>query len=240
MILAVLSLLMASMSSSEAIAVMLNTSNAVDVKTFGEARKIVERDAAEGKVLQQFVVGVTTDNKELAERYLNASRDKIRTLAEQNDNPLAWYLLSVDRNDRECLRKAADGGNVQALNALGMLLLQEARALPASASNEVERCLADAHACFRDAALKRDPNGYVNLGSCYLKGDGCRKDLRMSFTCFEAAAEAGHPEGMDILAACYRWGRGVKANDEKNFYWRMRASAARGNDLAAKWLELKK
>lgn len=240
MILAVLSLLMASMSSSEAIAVLLNTGNATDVKTFGEARAIVEREAGEGKLLQQFVVGVTTDDKDLAERYLNASRDRIRSMAEQTGNPLAWYLLSVEKNDRECLRKAADGGNVQALNAWGMIQLQEATGLPESASNKVEQCQARAHASFRDAALKRDANGYVNLGTCYMRGLGCGRDLPMGFTCFKAAAEAGHPEGMDAVADCYRFGRGVERDDEKSNYWRMRASAARGNDIAAKWLEMKK
>lgn len=240
MILAVISLLMASMSSSEAIAVLLNTHNAVDVKRFSEARAIVECEAGKGKALQQFVVGVTTDDKDLAERYLRASRDKIQALAEQTNNPLAWYLLSVDKNDRECLRKAAEGGNVQALNAWGMIQLQEAMRLPESASNKVEKCRARACASFRDAALKRDVNGYVNLGTCYLNGLGCGRDLPMGFFYLKMAAEAGHPEGMDAVAECYRFGQGTEKDDEKSAYWRMRASAARGNDEAAKWLEMKK
>ena len=88
--------LLLAMTSADAVAVILNSQNACDKQTYAEAKKIVAKEAAEGKPLQQFVLGISTDDKEVARRYLDASRGRIRLLAEQKDNPLAWYLLSIE------------------------------------------------------------------------------------------------------------------------------------------------
>lgn len=236
MILAVLSLL-ATLSSADAVVVVLNSRNAVGVRTFAEAKAVVERDAQSGSPLQQFVVGVTTDDKALAEKYLNASREKIQNLAETTDNPLAWYLLSMEKNDFTYLKRAADGGNVQALNALGAIALQEALQRENISTNGLVNILKSSFTCFQKAAAKKDPNGYINLGTCYLRGFGCKIDLGLAFLCFKAAAEAGHPEGMDNMSACYQFGHGVEKDSERSLYWAMRGRAARGDKAAAEWLE---
>ena len=236
MILAAFSLL-AALSSADAVAVVLNSRNAVGVRTFSEAKEIVERDARAGKPLQQFVVGVTTDDKAIAEMYLNASRDKIQKLAEKTDNPLAWYLLSMEKNDFSFLKRAADGGNVQALNALGSIALQEALQRENVSTNGLVSILKSSFSCFQKAAAKKDPNGYINLGTCYLRGFGCNMDMGLAFMCFKAAADAGHPEGMDNISACYQFGHGVEKDMERSLYWAMRGRAARGDKAAAEWLE---
>ena len=236
MILAALPLLFA-MTSADAVAVMLNSPSACSVRTYEVARETVEREAAAGKPLQQFVIGVTTDDKKLAKRYLDASRERIRFLAAQKDNPLAWYLLSLEANDLKLLRRAANGGNVQALNALGTIVTSEAFDKKNGVStNDIEVILKKSFDYFRRAAMQRDPNGYINLGTCYLRGFGCRQDLKMAFDCFKAAAEAGHPEGMDNVSACYQFGHGVAPNAERSLFWAMRGRAARGDEAAAKWL----
>lgn len=229
------------MTSANAVAILLNSRNAIGAKTFAAAKETVERDAADGKPLQQFVIGVTTDDKELAKTYLDASRDKIRALAEKKNNPLAWYLLSMESNDLGMLRKAADGGNVQALNALGTIATQEAIARRSGLStNGLDRILKRSYDCFSKAAAKRDPNGFINLGTCYLRGFGCRQDMAMAFTCFMSAAEAGHPEGMDNVSACYQFGHGVRKDNELCLYWAMRGRAARGDAAAERWLRDRK
>ena len=228
------------MTSSEAVAIVLNSRNAAGADTFAAATKRVESDAAEGKPLQQFVIGVTTKDKELAKRYLDASRGKIRALAVVKGNPLAWYLLSIENNDLKLLRKAADGGNVQALNALGTIETQEALARDGISSNDLERVLVRSFELFGKAAEKSDPNGLVNLGACYLQGYGCKPDRAKAYSCFKAAAEAGHPEGMDNLSDCYRFGHGVKKDNELCLYWTMRGRSARGDLAAAQWLRDRK
>ena len=228
------------MTSADAVKVILNSKNATGVKTFAAAKEMVEREAAEGKPLQQFVVGVTTDDKDLSKRYLDASRDKIRALAAKKDNPLAWYLLSMENNDFQMLRRAADGGNVQALNALGAIATQEALVRGNITTNSLEGILKQSYVYFSKAAAQRDPNGFINLGTCYLSGFGCQRDLGMAFACFKAAAEAGHPEGMDNVSACYQFGHGVKKDSELCLLWAMRGRAARGDEAAEKWLKDRK
>ena len=228
------------MTSAEAVQTVLNSKKASGVKTFAAAKEMVEREAAEGKPLQQFVIGVTTDDKELAKRYLDASRDKIRALAEKKDNPLAWYLLSMEKNDFTMLRKAADGENVQALNALGSIATQTALDRSNISTNRLAEILRQSYVYFSKAAAQRDPNGFINLGTCYLSGFGCQRDLGLAFACFKAAAEAGHPEGMDNVSACYQFGHGVKKDSELCLLWAMRGRAARGDEAAAKWLKDRK
>ena len=227
----------AEMASSNAVIVVLNSRNAVSAKTFAEAKAVLERDAAAGRPLQQFVVGVTTDDKELAKKYLEASRPRIRALAERKNNPFAWYLLSMENNDFTMLRRAADGGNVQALNALGTIATQEALARNNISSNTLESILHTSFDYFRKAAALRDSNGFINLGTCYLRGFGCKQDMAMAFSCFMAAAEMGHPEGMDNVSACYQFGHGVKQDSNLSLLWAMRGRAARGDEAAAKWLK---
>ena len=237
MILAVL-LAVASLNSSDAIAILLNSPAASSRSRYAAAMELVRKDAEAGKPLQQFVFGITTDNKALAKRYIEASGAQITQLAEQTDNPLAWYLLSVEKNDLKLLKKAASGGNVQALNALGTLAAQEAVNNQKSLStNVVERILVKSFGYFRQAALQNDPNAFINLGSCYLRGLGCKPDMSMAVECFRSAARAGHPEGMDNLSACYELGHGVKKDLRLSLFWRMKARALRGDEAAVKWLK---
>ena len=228
------------MTSADAVKTLLNSKNAIGVRTFSEARDMVEREAREGKPLQQFVIGVTTEDKDLSKKYLDASRGKIRALAEKTDNPLAWYLLSMESNDFVMLRKAADGGNVQALNALGAIATQEALTRGNVSSNTIENILRQSYVFFSKAAAKSDPNGFINLGTCYLRGFGCKQDMGMAFACFKAAAEAGHPEGMDNVSACYQFGHGIKQDSEQSLLWAMRGRAARGDEAAQQWLRDRK
>ena len=225
------------MSSADAVAVILNSKNATSKRNYETAKEIVMQDAAAGKPLQQFVIGLTTQDKGLSAKYLTASREKIRSLAETKDNPLAWYLLSMEGNDFRMLQRAADGGNVQALNAIGSIATQEALARNSISSNDLERILRKSYDFFRKAAVQRDANGFINLGTCYLRGFGCKRDVVMAFNCFCAAAELGHPEGMDNVSACYQFGHGVEKDRAKSLYWAMRGRAVRGDEAAEKWLK---
>lgn len=228
--------LLAALSSAEAIVVLLNSAAATSPTRFAEAQQLVMKDANAGKPLQQFVVGVTTKDPEISKRFLDASRERITRLATEKDNALAWYLLSMEKNDLRLLKKAADGGNVQALNAYGSILIQGAFDRNVS-SNRLETALSTGYACFRKAAAQKDPNGYINLGTCYLRGFGCEIDMALAHQCFRSAAEAGHPEGMDYVSANYEHGHGVEKDRNLALVWRMKAQAVRGDKAAAEWLK---
>ena len=232
-------LLLSALTTSQAVAILLNTRNATSPATYERALNHVQREAEEGKPLQQFVIGVTTTDKRLAEKYLTASRPSIREMAVKKDNPLAWYLLSVETNDFAMLQKAATGGNVQALNALGSYNVAEAMRLKKESgkTNEVERILRQSYSYFSQAAALRDANGFINLGTCYRFGYGCKKDLRMAFECFKSAAALNHPDGMEYMSACYERGDGVEKDQSLSLLWYMRARALRGDAAAEKWLK---
>ena len=61
-ILAAACLLLGAMSSSDAVVRVLNAPTSCGAKVYAEAKEIVTRDAKAGKPLQQFVLGVTTDD----------------------------------------------------------------------------------------------------------------------------------------------------------------------------------
>lgn len=228
-------ILLAALSSSDAIVTLLNSPNSTSPTRYAAAQSLVRREADDGKPLQQFVFGLTASDRSLRRKYCDLSRDKIRFLAEKKDNSLAWYLLSVESNNVDYLRRAADGGNVQALNAYGTMLIQTAFAKNA-ASNTLEKALARGYDCFRRAAAQKDPNAYINLGTCYLRGFGCDINLALAHQCFRSAAEAGHPEGMDYVSANFELGHGVERNPALALAWRMKAKAVRGDKAAAEWL----
>lgn len=229
-------LFFAALSSSDAVLVLLNSPSATSPTRYAEAVAIVEKDAAAGKPLHQFVIGVTTKDAAKAKKYIESSRDKILKLAEERDNPLAWYLLSIEKNDVKLLKKAADGGNVQALNAYGSILLQSAIDKKLS-SDKLDNVAKAAFGCFKRAAAQKDVNAFINLGTCYLRGFGCEMDHVLAFNAFRTAAEAGHPEGMDYLSASYEHGHGVEKNAELALLWYMKARAVRGDEAAKEWLK---
>ena len=193
--------------SSDAIVRLLNSRASGSRSEFKEAAKIVATDAKEGRPLQQFVIALVANDSDLPKKlrltpekrkeYLDQARDKIRRLAEEKNNALASYLLSLEKNDMSFLKRAADGENVQALNAWGTITLTNALRDPSWGTNEVDRVLVKCFGIFKKAADTGDANGLYNLGMCYMQGYGCVADEDLAYKCFRASAEAGHPESIN-------------------------------------------
>lgn len=203
-------------SRSDAILRLLNSRASGCPKDYAAAAEIVAEDAARGKILQQYVLAIVSTDRnapkavqltdEVRQRYLDGSRDKIKALAVQRSNALAWYLLSLEKGDATLLKRAAEGGNVQALNAWGTLTLTKTLRNLGDDTNDVERVFYKSYSCFNEAAGKGDMNGVYNLGMCYLNGYGVEVDLDRAFECFRTASEAGHPEAINNLGGFYRDG----------------------------------
>lgn len=204
----------------EAILRLLNSRSGGSPREYAEAAGQVAKDAAEGRPLQQFIIAmVCTEpdaprevriSDETRDLYLEQSRDKIRALAEKKSNPLAWYLLSLENNDRSMLKKAAEGDNVQALNAWGTIILTEALTNPALEPDRLDAELAKGFESFKKAADANDANGYYNLGMCYHRGYGVPPNPPKALECFQKAADAGHPEAINNLGGFYRDGEVVE------------------------------
>ena len=210
--------------SSDAIIRLLNSRAAGSPKDFIEAAEIVSADAEQGRPLQKFVIALVSRDADLPDRlrlkpekrkeYLDQSRDKIRKLAEAKGNALAWYLLSMETNDMKSLRRAADGGNVQALNAWGTILLTSTLRDSTIETNDVAKTLIKCFDMFKKAADLGDANGFYNLGMCRLRGYGCDIDQELAFQCFRTGALKGHPEAINNMGGFYRDGIVVEKNLE--------------------------
>lgn len=228
--------LLAAMTSSEATAVLLDSPIASSVERYNEAEKVILKEAEAGRPIAQFVLGVTTKDRELGAKYRMMARPQIERLAKERGNALALYLIAVDTNDMTYLKRAAEKGNVHALNSYGSILIEDAFVNKLK-DDELDRALKKGFECFKRASLSRDPCTHINLGTCYLRGFGCKCDLKKAHESFLKAAQAGHPDAMDYVAATYDNGHGVEKDARLANYWRMKAQASRGDKAAIEWLK---
>ncbi|HEV3080339.1 MAG TPA: PDZ domain-containing protein, partial [Gemmataceae bacterium] len=91
--------------------------------------------------------------------------------------------------------------------------------------------LAQAAACYRNAADKGVVAAQRELGRCYLEARGLKKDDREAVTWFRRAADAGDFESRRWLGSMYERGAGVTKdlNEAKHLYT---VAAKQGNALA--------
>jgi len=222
----------------DALVKLLNSRSALSPKVYADAAVKVRASAEAGGVLQQYVIAIVSEDAnapaaaklspQQRKQWLENSRTRIRQLAEQKDNPLAWYLVSLETNDAAALERAAEGGNVQAQNAWGTILVSQGLSTPATNSAKAVAMLQKGFDCFRSAAAKKDANGLYNMGMCYMQGYGCKTDAGRAFQCFRAAAEEGHPEAINNIGGFYRDGIVVATNAGVSVRW-FKKSAELGN-----------
>ncbi len=205
-------------SDVDAVVRLLDSRAAGSPRRYAAAADEVAAAAARGLRLQQYVVAVFArdgnppaafrlDARKLSE-YHAGSADRVKALAERTGNPLAWYLVALDIGDTNLLKRAADRGSVQAMNAWGTMCVEHATE-SACAADAAARLLAEGLSCFRRAAAAGDANGRYNLGMCLSSGFGAARDDAAAFDCFRAAAEAGHPEAINAIGGFFREGRAV-------------------------------
>jgi len=213
---------------------LLNARAGDSPRRYEEAAREVAAEAENGKPLHQFILAIVSSepdapqsaklSDEMRARYLESNRQRIRVLAIQKDNPLAWYLLSLDGNDTSLLKRAAEGDNVQALNELGTCGLKKAL----SGRRLDERAMVAMRECFgyfNRATAKSDPNAFYNIGVCYLNGWGCKKDGQLAVDSLRRAAELEQPKAINLLGELSRDGVVVdKDSDAATKYFAQSAS----------------
>ena len=222
---------------ANAIMRLLNSQASGSVNGFATAAEEVAEQAKMGRPVYAYVLALVSRmpnpppaarlDEETRKKYLDGCRDKIKKLANEKNNSMAWYLLSLENNDRDLLHRAADAGNVQAMNAWGTYLVTRAVAETAD-TNEVNRILGVAHDYFKSAAGQGDANGLYNLGMCHLRGLGTPKDDQSAFNCFRSAAGMEHPEAINNIGLFFREGRVVEKDLEMSTKW-FEKSASYGN-----------
>ncbi len=207
----------AAQGRTDAIERLLNSRASTSPRTYAKAVSAVAEAARKGDVLSQYVIAILCDtsdwpasarlNDKTQARYLAKTEPRLRKMAEKDGDAFAWYLLYLGTRDESYLKKAVEGGNVQALNAMGTKRLTAALADPATTTSFIqETCFI----YFKKAADLGDANGLNNLGLCYQNGWGCAVDLKTAFACFSKAAQQGHAEAINNLGCFHREGLYVK------------------------------
>ena len=164
---------------ANAIMRLLNSRASGSKKEYAKAAEEVAEKAKTGSPVYGFVLALVSrepdappaaqmDDKTRT-KYLDGCRDQIKQLALEKNNSMAWYLLSLETSDTNLLHRAADGGNIQAMNAWGAFILTRAIAEDVS-TNEQKRVMGLAYDYFKAAAKDGDANGLYNLGTCHARG----------------------------------------------------------------------
>ena len=216
---------------------LLNSRAAGSPNGYAAAAEEVAAQAREGRALYAFVLALVSREKDAPpaarldddtrRKYLETYRAPIQRIAQEHNNPMALYLLSLEKGDTNLLHRAAVAGNIQAENAWGSFIFTRALAGGAP-SNVVERVLGEAHGFFKSAAGKGDANGLYNLGMCLWRGLGVARDEQAAFNCFRSAAEKGHPEAINNIGAFFRDGTVVEKDLDLATKW-FAKSASYGN-----------
>ena len=213
---------------SDAIIRLLNSQASGSVRGFTKAAEEVAVEARKGRPVYAYVLAVISRmpspppaarlDEATRRQWLDSCREKIKKLANEKNNSMAWYLLSLENDDLKLLHRAADAGNVQAMNAWGNYLVTRAVS-ETSDRGEVNRMLGLAFDYFKNAADQGDANGIYNLGMCYLRGLGIPKNDQKAFDCFRSAAAKEHPAAINNIGLFFREGRVVARDLEMSAKW---------------------
>ena len=215
-------------AQTNAIIRLFNAQASGDAYALEQAAEEVAEQARKGRPLYPYVLALASRmpnpppaarlDEATRNKYLDDWRDRIKRLATEKNNSMAWYLLSLDSGDTNLLHRAADGGNIQAQNAWGAFILAHSMDDGVS-TNEQRRVMGLAYDYFKKAADAGDANGLYNLGTCHARGYGTPQDDQSAFNCFRAAAEKGHPEAINNVGWFFREGRVVEKDLEMAARW---------------------
>ncbi|ESQ94591.1 tetratricopeptide repeat protein [Asticcacaulis benevestitus] len=125
---------------------------------------------------------------------------------------------SADKRTVAELQTAAQGGDITATRALG-ILYYEGKAVTADYPK--------AFAFFKTGADKGDARSQYYLGLMYSNGEGVPKDDKTAFAWALKAAQQGDSKGQNLLGYFYRYGEGVEKDEAKGLEW-LRKAAEQG------------
>ena len=136
---------------------------------------------------------------------------------------LAHSLYSEDKVDEaiECWTKSVKLGCATGAIALAKVMVLR---------KEYTKAFALAEA----TATRGHINAYLVLGSLYMKGQGCTKDLAKGFSWYKKAADGDHPVGLYKAGCCYLKGKGTSKDVNKGRALLERAKVEAEEPLARK------
>jgi TPR repeat protein len=139
----------------------------------------------------------------------------------------AWGYLGVPFED---LKKAAEAGDPESQNKIGVLFAQGI-GLP--------KDKAAAFYWYKKAADAKYPPAMWNLAFMYVRGEGgVKEDMATAFSLFKESAELGHADAQFDLSYMYLQGIGTKLDRAEGMKWLERAAAQGQRDAVKLQKEL--
>lgn len=124
----------------------------------------------------------------------------------------------------QVFQEAAEGGNGDALNIMGMIFAGYSKYKQWGLV--IKRDDGVAVDYFQKAAAAHNPDAMDNLGNCYKNGTGVDKDVEKAVEWYSKSAERGWPSGQYHLATCLRKGMGVNKDEKAAVRWYIKAGAS--------------
>ena len=138
--------------------------------------------------------------KQMGDWMMTGCIDGILRLADKTADNKALKPQQDRMKTTEYYRKAANQGDVDAQNMLGILLVQQYRNQTTSYGRAFSKdLLTEAKANFQYAADQRNIDALYNLGYCYENGYGCTKDKNKAVLHYQMAAGSGHKKAEEHL-----------------------------------------
>jgi TPR repeat protein len=144
---------------------------------------------------------------------------------QRDDSPLP-PVAPTDQELMAKYRKAADAGDADAMNSIG-LMYDNGQGVPRDAQQ--------AMVWYRKAAAGGNSNAALQLGFDYGTGHGVPIDYQQAMAWYRKAAAEGNTAAMRNIGILYWDGRGVPMDHNLAVYW-CRKAAAGGDERSQEWL----
>ena len=173
-------------------------------KCYNKAAELGYRDAMyQLGLCYQFGKGVKKD-PEMAVLWFNEAADQRHSEA-MCQLGLCYQFGKGVKKDRKmaakCYNKAYHKGLAEAMNQLELC---HEEIYERGLRNEVDGDFKAAVESYKTAAGKGHPAAMYKLGSCYLLGKGCKKDVKMAAEWYAKAAHKGYPHAQEMLDRCHK------------------------------------
>lgn len=138
--------------------------------------------------------------KQMGDWLMTGSIDGILRLTDKTADNKALKPQQDRMKATDYYRKAANQGDVDAQNMLGILLVQQYRNQSTNFGRAMSKdLLTEARQNFQNAADQRNIDALYNLGYCYENGYGCAKDKNKAVLYYQMAAGSGHKKAEEHL-----------------------------------------
>ena len=206
-----------------------------------------------------FVTGCVTPAEQKFSRYMK-SAEQGDAVAQLILGDCYWYGYVVKEDESkgvEWYRKSAEQGNAKAQYKLGYCYdkglgvekdalkavgwyMKSAEQGNADAKSALEKNASKVFEWYMKSAEQGDASAQLELGDCYMKGQGVAKDASKAVEWWRKSAEQGNADAQCYLGDCYVYGQGVSKDKDMAKSWFEKAAAQGHREAFVKLEDLSK